>query len=424
MKKSYLACLAILLVRASVSLGQGAEIPALPDSVKGPEPAPIAAPCEGTRHCTVADLFPKRTGVVTFDAEYFLWFLANSNGASPVATSDVFGTPLANLEDALHSGRRPISGGRFTVGFWQVLDNPYTPGGIRDVGLETVFFFVGQHSSSFVNDSSPTVFRPFFDVNNRVTSAFIVASPGLATGSVSGNAQANIWGFETNVWKNMHYDFPGTTCSVSGMAGFRYLDLRQTLNINSTSVFSQNLAGTVFEPFQGNTLQVGDSFAAQNRFYGGQIGIASRYYPFDRLFFDLALKLALGVTSEDLQISGAQVRTLANGTQVVSPAGFLALPSNIGSHHVNRFSQVPEIDLKFTYQLTPWLTVSTGFTTLYWSRILRPSLQIDRTIDITQIPNFPFAAGAVPTGLNHPSVPFHQSDLWLIGANFGAEVTW
>src|SRR5262249_6584952 len=164
--------------------------------------------------------------------------------------------------------------------------------------------------------------------NDRVESGFIVAAPGLATGGLVARAQAEIWGAELNVWKNAFYNHPGTIFSVNMMAGFRYLDLDARLGIGTVSVYNQNLPATsVFAPFAGNTLQVSDSFAARNRFYGGQVGIAGKFWPIDGLTLDIGLKLALGATSEDLHIEGAQLRTLTNGTQIFSPAGLLALPS-------------------------------------------------------------------------------------------------
>src|SRR5262249_42131224 len=132
-----------------------------------------------------------------------------------------------------------------------------------------------------------------------------------------------------------------------------------------------------------------------------------------------------GTTSEDLHIEGAQLRTLADGTRVFSPAGLLALPANSGDHHVNKFTQVPEIDLKLSAPITSHLTLSSGFSMLYWSRLLRPAQQIDRNLDVTTIPNSPLGAGAVPVAaLGEPRVPFKQSDLLILGVSFGVEVKW
>jgi hypothetical protein len=123
-------------------------------------------------------------------------------------------------------------------------------------------------------------------------------------------------------------------------------------------------------------------------------------------------------------IAGFQAQKMPDGTRTTTPAGLLALPSNIGIYHRNVFAQVPEVDAKVSIPVFHHLTVSTGFSAFYWSKLLRPALQIDRDLDITQIPNFPAAASVNATGLAKPGVPFKQSDLVLLGISLGFEVHW
>ncbi len=360
----------------------------------------------------------------SFEADYVLWFLASSRGTSPLATEGL-GQTLVRGVDSIHTGQGPASGARLSFGYWQTIENPWIPGGIRDAGVELNYFFVGNRSVRELDQSSPVIQRPFLDANNRQLSGFVVAAPGLATGGVFASSQAEIWGGEVNFWKNVFFDAPGTQSVVSVMAGFRYLDFIQDLRVNSISVYKSDLTNfPAFQSFAGNTLRVADSFAAHNQFYGGQVGISSRFYPEDCFFIDFGAKLAIGTTHEEIKILGNQVRTLANGATIAYPAGVLALPTNIGRHSAYRFTQVPELDLKVTAPLARWFDVSIGFSTIYWSRLLRPGSQVDRTLDVTQIPNFPQAAGTSPTGLNQPFVPFRQSDLWLLGINIGVEVRW
>jgi len=371
----------------------------------------------------------KPSGVFTVNAEYVLWYLAGRNDSSIIASTDILTNPGAALVetagDADHTGRAPISGGRVAFGYWQLQDNPWIPGGARDLGVEAVFFFIGQRSVNATNGPTPTLVRPFFDLNDRQESAFIVAAPGLATGSISGHAQVDLWGAEANVWKGLYYNYPGTNLTVSMMGGFRYLSADSLIEVSSTSVFDPNLPVTsVFFPFSSNRLEVFDSFATHNRFYGGQFGIDGKWWVFDKFCVEGAFKLGLGVTSEDLTIVGSQFRTFANGATASYTGGLLALPSNIGQFHRDKFAQVPEFDLKSSYPVMDHLTLTGTFSALYWSRIARPGQQVDRQLDITQIPNFPLNPGAVPTGLGRPAVPFNQSSLWVIGASFGVEVKW
>jgi len=76
------------------------------------------------------------------------------------------------------------------------------------------------------------------------------------------------------------------------------------------------------------------------------------------------------------------------------------------------------------FPVCDWLTFSFGFKALHWNRLVLAGDQIDRAIDITQIPNFPVPAGTVATGLNRPTVFFNQTDLWLRATNVGVELKW
>jgi hypothetical protein len=426
MNKAFPAGVAATLLWAGLALGQVQQLPPVAAPAPAAEAPGCAASPEGQQPCPA---FMEGHGTIhsawSFDAEYLLWWFGNPHDERAIGTAGLGGATLGSLGDADHFRRQPDSGGRFSVGYWQIMDNPWVRCGIRDWGVEADLFFMAHRSLEFSDGTSPNIVRPFFDLNNRVDSGFIVAAPGLATGGISARAQSNLWGGEINFIKNVYFDYPGTSCSASVLAGFRYLSLDDQLNINSISVFNSNLAAfPAFAPFAGNTLQVADSFSARNHFYGGQIGVSARYWPIEKVSMEVAIKLALGMTSEELEIGGSQLRTLPDGTRTASSGGLLALPSNIGDHTISRFTQVPEVDFKFRCPLNCHCAFTTGVECFYWSRVIRPGEQIDRQLDITQIPNFPGAAAATPTGLNQPGVSFHQSHLVGIGFNFGVEFVW
>jgi hypothetical protein len=305
------------------------------------------------------------------------------------------------------------------------MPNPWSPGGIRDWGGEVVLFFIGQKGVSLHNEQSTDLVRPFFDLNNRQESGLLVAAPGIASGEITAHAQASMWGAEANATKNIYYNYPGTRSEVSMLAGLRFLSADGLIQIGSTSFFDPNLpAASPFFPFAGSRINVYDSFTTHNRFYGGQVGITAKCWFQQKFAFEGAFKLALGDTSEDITIVGSQLRTFPNQTTASYNGGLLALPTNIGEFHRDKFAQVPELDFKVSCFATEHISLSTGFTALYWSRIARPGLQIDRELDITQIPNFPVPAGTIPTGLARPGVPFTQADLWALGISLGVEFKW
>jgi hypothetical protein len=394
------------------------------------KPLPTAISASGGEISPIFDsLSPVGIKVPSVEAEYMLWFVKGTRAFFPVAsTGDAMGvnTGTQTLGDT-PIGQGPVSGGRFTFGYWELEHNAWVPErSIPSLGGEFRVFFIGARSADFLADTNTSLFRPFFDINNRMESTFPVALPGVSTGSIDAHGKVSMWGAELNLWKNIYYNSPGTTCAVDVMAGLRYLNGNSDLNVHSITAFNPTIAATSpFASFAGNRLDVTDSFGTRNHFFGGQFGIKAKGWFLENLSVEGSLRVALGNTAQELTINGQQVRTFPNGSTVISPAGLLALPSNIGTFHFNQFTQVPEGDVKLLWPVTSQLTLSVGFSALYWNRVLRATDQIDRALDVTQIPNFIPPAGTVPTGLGRPAVPFRaQTDLWLLGISFGAEIKW
>jgi hypothetical protein len=357
-----------------------------------------------------------------------LWFSPNRRApvtaAVPTPVGTVFTGPGDTLQDEGIS-RHIIPGARFALGYWWTSENPWVPGGqLATSGVETRFMFVGQRSVSFADFGSPTLVRPFFDLNNGVQSGVVVAAPGLASGAVTGTASESLWGAEVNAWHGLYHDWPGTTCSVEGMIGFRFLGMDDGIQISRASNFVASPVGFPDYAFlAGNRIREQESFTTQNRFFGGQLGIRGNMY-LDCMTVTGQFQLGVGDTNESINIQGSQLRILPNGQTMVSQGALLALPSNIGRHDRNKFTLLPELGLKLSFPVGDHWVLSAGFTTLYWNRIIRPGDQVDRVVDITQIPSFPGAAAAIPTGFARPGVPFQQSDLWLMGVMVSAEFKW
>ncbi len=240
----------------------------------------------------------------------------------------------------------------------------------------------------------------------------MVGFPGISTGHVTVTAPSSLWGLDTNLRCNVCL-----TCDYRFdlLLGFRYLNLFEGLNIEEDVLGS----ATAPAPFTNALTTVNDSFTTHNQFYGGQIGFDSEWKrgPWS---LDVRGKLALGATEQQLTINGIESITAANGTTSNFTGGLLALPSNIGSYYKTEFSVVPEVGLTIGYQLTSAIRLFAGYNFLYWTNVARPGEQIDRNLDVTQIPNFNIA-GAKPTAQPTPTVPFKQSDYWAQGIVIGIE---
>jgi hypothetical protein len=425
MSRGLLAASLGVLICSSLVLGQTPP----PTASTGPIPSLSAtwSPSPPAEAAPFDDNSPVAGSLIgTFDADYVLWTIPNhqrtvvAGTPGPPSTSTTTGTDTLGDE---HLDRRIISGARFALGCWMTEASPWVPGGqVPYLGAETRFFFTGQRSVGFTDGQSGTLERPFLDLNNQQPSAAIVAAPGIASGTLSGTAKENMWGAEANLWKLLQFDGTSTVvCSLEGMVGLRYLDYHESIGLNQFSLFDNNLQALPQGAFlAGNTITEQESFATRNQFWGGQLGVRGRLY-FENVIVSGQFQLALGDTDEQITIRGRQTRTLPGGLTFTSPGALLALPSNIGRFNREKFTQVPEISTNIAHSVTDYLTLSLGFSALYWSRLAKPADQVDRAIDITQIPNFPGAA-AVPTGQQRPGVPFSQSNLWLIGTTINAEL--
>src|SRR5262249_41491698 len=137
-----------------------------------------------------------------------------------------------------------------------------------------------------------------------------------------------------------------------------------------------------------------------------------------RWFVNLRGKVALGDNHETVNIVGGQTVTAPGGAVSQFRGGLLALPSNMGHFTRDHFAVVPEAGCTVGIQLTDGLRAYVGYTFLYWNNVLRPGDQIDRVLDVNQIPNF---MPGPPTTQVRPLVPFRQTEFWAQGLNFGLE---
>jgi hypothetical protein len=437
MRNGFLASLPALLVGASLVLGQPPQAPA-PEATP-PEASPAQAPAAPAETSTapsfsvldgLATHFDGTCGrlngnVLVADVDYLLWVLKDAHVPVPLASTNAIGATgnqvLIGDEDLAYH-HRPSSGARISLAYWAAdplpemdWDKP------RTWAIEVNYLILGQRGIAESNDTAPTLIRPFFALNNRSETGAVVAAPGIANGGVTATADYGLWGTELNFWKNVYFDYPGRTCRLDLLAGFRYLDLGEDLSITSLSAYNQQAAG-VFAPLAGNQLLSNDLFSTRNQFYGAQIGGVAKFF-LEALELNLGTKIALGGAAEQVHIDGFQFRTLPTGTVVPSQGGLLALASNIGRFHRDEFSVIPEFDVIASYAICRHVSFQAGYEFLYWGRVLRPGEQIDRVLDVTQIPNFP-ATGATPTGIARPSVPLKVTDFWAQGLVAGVQITW
>jgi hypothetical protein len=314
------------------------------------------------------------------------------------------GTTVLLGQSALDNRER--SGARISGGYW--LDD------CRTLAIEGSFFILGDRSVSFPINSSqvPTglLGRPFFNLNFGQEFSEVATAPGISTGTVTTTLGSRLWGGDIDLRCNLCC---GCNYRVDVFGGFQYLDLRESLQI------TENIQVLPTAPtFANDRVFVFDQFGTHNRFYGGELGAVAQYH-IGKWSVDFRGKLGLGNTHEVVDINGGQRITTPTGMSTSFVGGLLALPTNIGRFSQDRFAVAPEVGINLGYQITGHVRAFVGYDFLYWSRVLRPGDQIDRVIDISQIPNF--LPGVPPTGQARPAVPFKQTDFWAQGINVGLE---
>jgi hypothetical protein len=355
-------------------------------------------------------------------AEYLFWDVTADRvpplaTTSPAMSMGILGQPGTVVlfgGDELPSPFR--SGGRFFAGL--ELD-PCT-----GLGVEVGGFFLGRRGFDFAADSrafpSGVLARPFFAPNvspaNNLPGEFVelVGFPGLATGRLDIGGSTALYGLEANLTKPVCC---GCTFNAGLLAGFRYLDLNENLRFQETIL---QLAANGTTP-AGSFIIVRDGFETHNQFYGGQLG-ANLEWTYDRFFVNLMPKVALGVTHQRLTIDGGQSVTPPGGPTATFIGGLLATPSNIGTFEKDRFSVVPEVTFSVGYYVTSNLRAFVGYNALFWSNVIRPGTEIDRVIDLTNVPNSFFPGP--PAAPNRPMPLFDQNGFWAHGVNFGLEYRW
>jgi hypothetical protein len=358
-------------------------------------------------------------------AEYLLWWVKDAHLPDPLVTS---GDPNSNNPGALNAGGTPLFGGNFgagafsgvriTLGAW--LDSGET------IGLEASGFGLPRQSRTFraASDANgnPVLALRYIDapppINTGAEDAFQASIPGQFTGNLAVHTSTSLWGTQANAIVSLR---SADTVRIQGLAGFRYIDLTDVLDL---TWLNQALPGSVV-PFLGNNFGApsavtsADSFRTRNQFYGGQVGVRVEYI-FGNASAGLCGKVALGGNHEVVQIAGTSALIQPGAAPSIVNVGQFAGPSNIGRFTRNQFVVVPEINLKFGYDITPNVRAFVGYDFMYMSNVVRANNQVDLVVDTRANPvNGGFAA---PTPMTtSPRLPFSRTDFWAQGVNFGLE---
>ncbi|MFO0929438.1 MAG: BBP7 family outer membrane beta-barrel protein [Gemmataceae bacterium] len=403
-KPSLLAsCCLVLFAAVGQAVGPPAPIDA-PEFV-----APAEALCEASPpSCPVAAV---PGTLIEVQAEYLLWWTKGPSVPPLLTTSDpdalgMLDAPSTRiLSGGKHANLSTLSGFRWST-FLLLTHN---------VGVDFGGFLLQPQSvrSSFHSDANgtPLLALPYIDPNGTFENAAVLASPATQTGSFTSRLSSLLWGGEVNGVYRLplrgHWTVNLTT-------GFRYLNLHDELNVDSalTLTTTPGLFAGRDVPV-GSTIAAFDAFDTRNEFYGGQVGCQVEWYhgPFS---INARGKVALGDTVQSLTIAGSSVLNPGSPNAPSVPGGFYALPSNTGRISRNVFSVVPEVGVNVGCLMTRNIGLSLGYNFLYWSNVIRASEQVDRHINVTQVPSFDTG---IRNGANMPTAAYRSTDFWAHGVN-------
>ena len=288
--------------------------------------------------------------------------------------------------------------------------------------FEVAGFYMRTNSNDFSaggdgSANSNAIARPFFEPFTLSEANQLVAFPGRFAGTIDVTTRTTLWGIEGNLFEKFDLG-----CPIHLGLGFRYAQLNDSLQIqqNTRAIGNPPLTFAGFTIPLSDSVQINDSFRTQNQFIGPQLNV--RYQETLGSFtLEVVGKVAMGSNQQNIYIAGHTSHLGANG-QVIGDAngGFLALPSNIGTFTSNGFGVIPEVNLKLGYNITHHLNVFVAYDFLAWTNIARAGDQIDRTVNLTQVPT---AAIFNPTfgGPNSPFPTFHSADLTIHSIRVGVE---
>lgn len=327
----------------------------------------------------------------------FAWF-KNSPTPVPIITDDYADAPGVNV--FLGGGTvdtNPNYGFKVTGAYR--FDNR--------VGLELAGFYLPSRSTSASVSStgqpgSIDLYLPYFDVTRGEENVTEISYWPTYRGSAQTTFSNSLGGGELNVTWALP---PQESLRVDLVGGFRYLQLRESYTINTSSPYNP--------PNPADIWNTTDSFDTRNRFYGLQVG-ARLAYDQGPWVGGINAKVALGTMQQRVSINGyLETNDYTNyGPVQVYPGGYFALPTNSGDHSRNTFAVVPEIALNVGYRLTPQATVYLGYSLLYASDVARPGDQLNRNINPTQTVSWGNDPPVKPSGPAQPTFAFTTSDFW------------
>jgi hypothetical protein len=337
-----------------------------------------------------------------------LWLWNKQRSLPALASTSVLGTPYDQAGVLGQPGTSVLFGGEFdddasegirgTVGLWFDAN--------QNSGVFARGFQFGGEDINFRAGSAgdPILALPFFDVGLPAQDALVIAYPGISRGTLNIQTSNEVKGADVLLRTLLYY---GDCNRFDLIGGYQYSEVLDDVRVGH-EIVSIDPQGRVARGTRVNTLDV---FEAANQFHGGSIGLMTQGFD-GRLTWNLLTKVAFGNNRETVTIRGTSTTTIPGGGSSTINQGLLALDTNSGVYERDQFVVLPELDLSVMYNLNSMLSVSIGYTAIYWTDIALATQAVNTRINPTQI-----------TGpLIGPPAPIYRlvdDDFWLQGLSFG-----
>jgi hypothetical protein len=416
---------------------------------------------------------------VWFGVDYLAWYAKRARFIHPLVTTSidaqggVLGESTTSILFQGKSGNEFFSGGRVFGGMFFAGDNRF--------GAQFSAFVLGDGTDSFTAESQgsgvPLLARPYVDQNTEANATAVIGSPIIGPGKISVDSETQTWGASTDWVLNVYRGSPQApwAYNLNLFAGFGVVSVRDSISIANSTDYYDNIA----VPFLGRTFSAGqsvsftsrqifgsgtnaiflntttdsdsllrtgivDRYRTSNQFYGGEMGFAS-HLRVGKWSLGLNAKLGLGVVHSSVEVqgystlfqlanqtiiaqrveqTGIALQTVVTQTQQVSQqtsvGGLYATRDRIGRQSHTTFAYAPEGLLNLSYQLSPTVTASLGYSFLYVSKVVRANNVMNQVVDPALVPTN--AAYGSPLQSTPPAPLFPYSSYWVQGFNAGLSI--
>ncbi|WP_164103262.1 BBP7 family outer membrane beta-barrel protein [Candidatus Laterigemmans baculatus] len=311
-------------------------------------------------------------------AETLLWFPKGRDGSPLVSANTATGDPLQTVfGNDIGEGLAP--GFRLDFGH-------YFAGGQYGLGARVWGLYDASDDFSASSDGTRDLARPFFNTNPvfgppRDDFAIIGGVLGGETFTGSVNAESELDMIATEAYGRMMLG-QGAGFHVDLLGGYSYFGIDDTLTINSSTT------NVTTDPGLVRTFR--DSYETENHFHGGQIGLETILKQ-GRWSLLTLTKVHLGNVRQQVNIDGSSTRQVAAPVPLETFDNGFLVQGQQGQYERDQFTFVPELNLKLAYMLRRNISLSVGYSFLYWDDLALASDQIDNRVDgallLTDDPN-------------------------------------